>query len=65
MSCRGEVCVYDLKTGKKEIAHDIVVTQETINDRLNVEETKKAITKVMQEFAEITAEFLWRSDDQK
>ncbi len=61
----GEVRVYDLKTAKKEIAHDIVVTQETINDRLNVEETKKAITKVTQEFAEITAEFLWRSDEQK
>lgn len=61
----GEVRVYDLNPTRREIAHISLLAQEIIKDRNNVEETKRAISRASDEFADLAAEFLWKSDDKK
>lgn len=58
----GFVRVFDLKDQGKEIAHIELNTQEQMRDQMSKEETSRKVRHAIDEFAELTAEFLWRSD---
>lgn len=58
----GRVNVYDLRPSKKLIGTQYLSARENISDHMSASENKRAIQKVMNEFAENVTEFLWRSD---
>lgn len=57
----GTVKVYDLKDAGKEIANISLRTNEEMKDNLDQKETTRKVKKGIEEFAELCAEFLWRS----
>lgn len=62
LAINGRVEVYDLRPSKKLIGSQYLSARENISDHLSASENKRAIQKVMNEFAESVTEFLWRSD---
>jgi hypothetical protein len=59
----GQVRVYDVTDHNKEIAYTTINTQEEMRDQMSPAETTRRVNRAIDEFSEMAAEFLWRSDD--
>lgn len=58
----GTVKVFDINDKGKKIAFTQFTTREVLNDQLSKEETSRKVRRAVDEFAELAAEFLWRSE---
>ena len=61
----GKVVVYDEYPSRKEIGHIYLTTREAMQDNMSPEETTRRVKRAVDEFADLSGDFLWRSDEKK